>query len=68
MKLTLQQVQNLNEEQWDRLKEMAILHTSLVREHINLFNIPDAEDRRKEIKKQIAELRRHRDKILVSAS
>lgn len=66
MGLTLQQVQNLSEQQWDRLKEMTVLHTRLAREHITLFNTPGVEPRRMEIKQQIEKLRKERDEILES--
>ncbi|ABR46613.1 hypothetical protein Amet_4397 [Alkaliphilus metalliredigens QYMF] len=68
MKLTLQHIRNLNEQQWDRLKEITLLHTRLAKEHIDIFNTPGVELRKQELKRQIVALRSERDEILATAS
>lgn len=62
----------MNEQQWDRLKDIAVLHTRLAREYVNFpFNGGDTQEeaieilkRKEKIKRQIAALREERDKIL----
>ncbi|MFT9496336.1 hypothetical protein [Anaerosolibacter sp.] len=73
--LTLQQVRNLSEQQWDRLKEMIVLHTRLAKEYVSFpANGGDTEEEAKEISKrkaeimqQIVNLRAERDHILEHA-
>lgn len=72
MGLTLEQTNNLNEQQWDRLKVMAVLHTRLIGEYMNFpLNGGDTQEdtievlrRKTEIKRQIDALRKERDRIL----